>query len=103
MTFPKSVGQIELNFPFKPSSQAGQPASGPNGSGKTSVVGSLYPFGYGLSYTEFEYGNLEISPTQGHTQQEIQVDVDITNTGEIQRGRGGSAVCERPGQQRDGL
>ncbi len=81
VTFPKSVGQIELNFPFKPSSQAGQPASGPNGSGKTSVVGSLYPFGYGLSYTEFEYGNLVISPTQGHTQQKIQVDVDITNTG----------------------
>ena len=81
MTFPKSVGQIELNFPFKPGSQAGQPKTGPNGTGKTRVVGSLYPFGYGLSYTSFEYKNLQVIPQKQQTKGEITVAVDVTNTG----------------------
>ncbi|NWJ52481.1 MAG: glycoside hydrolase family 3 C-terminal domain-containing protein [Bacteroidetes bacterium] len=81
VTFPKSIGQIELNFPFKPGSQAGQPGDGPNGYGNTAVNGTLYPFGYGLSYTCFEYKNLVISPVQQFTQGEINVSVDVTNTG----------------------
>lgn len=81
VTFPKSLGQIELNFPFKPSSQAGQPGDGPNGYGKTAVYGALYPFGYGLSYTTFAYSNLMINPAQQKTQGDIHVSVDIKNTG----------------------
>jgi beta-glucosidase len=81
VTFPKSLGQIELNFPFKPGSHAGQPGDGPNGFGNTAVVGALYPFGYGLSYTTFEYKNLNINPTKQQTQGDIQVTVDIKNTG----------------------
>jgi beta-glucosidase len=81
VTFPKSVGQIELNFPFKPGSHARQSASGPNGSGNTAVEGALYPFGYGLSYTTFEYKNLKITPEKQQSQGEITVSVDITNTG----------------------
>lgn len=81
VTFPKTTGQIELNFPFKPASQAGQPGDGPNGYGNTSVVGALYPFGYGLSYTSFEYNNLKINPLQQGIQGQIKVSVDITNTG----------------------
>lgn len=50
VTFPKSIGQIEFNFPFKPGSQDGQYFAGPNGSGNTRVNGALYPFGHGLSY-----------------------------------------------------
>ena len=83
ITFPRSVGQLELNFPYKPSSQVGQPSSGPNGTGKTSVVGELYPFGYGLSYTEFDYKNLKITPETGRTQQQIAISVDVTNTGKV--------------------
>jgi len=83
MTFPKSVGQIEYNFPFKPASQAGQPGKGPNGGGKTLITGALYPFGYGLSYTTFEYSNLTITPQSQHQQGDIQVTVDVKNTGKL--------------------
>ncbi len=88
ITFPKTVGQIEFNFPFKPGSQA--PQGGKNGWGKTSVDGALYPFGYGLSYTSFEYSNLQVSPGSGHQQADVEVSVDVTNTGQ----RGGDDVVE---------
>jgi beta-glucosidase len=81
LTFPKSLGQIELNFPFKPGSHAGQSNEGPNGFGNTAVNGALYPFGFGLSYTTFAYSNLQINPTTQKTQGEINISVDITNTG----------------------
>jgi beta-glucosidase len=79
VTFPKTVGQIEFNFPFKPGSQAPQ---GKGAWGKTSVNGALYPFGYGLSYTTFAYSNLQVSPGKEHLQGDIQVSVDVTNTGQ---------------------
>ena len=81
VTFPKSVGQIELNFPFKPGSHGAQPHSGPNGSGATRVIGELYPFGFGLSYTTFAYSDLEVFPLQQHTQGEYAIKVNVTNTG----------------------
>ena len=78
VTFPKSIGQIEYNFPFKKGSHGRQPRNDdPNGTGKTRVQGALYPFGYGLSYTTFEYANLEIGKRgAGWT-----VSCDVTNTG----------------------
>ncbi|WEA01010.1 glycoside hydrolase family 3 N-terminal domain-containing protein [Mucilaginibacter sp. SJ] len=79
ITFPKTTGQLEYNFPFKPSSQAEQ--GGQNSWGKTSVKGALYPYGYGLSYTTFEYSNLQVSPEKGNSQGLIQISVDVTNTG----------------------
>ncbi|GGH02897.1 glycoside hydrolase family 3 N-terminal domain-containing protein [Mucilaginibacter phyllosphaerae] len=80
ITFPKTTGQIEFNFPFKPNSQAGQ--GGANSWGKTSVNGALYPFGYGLSYTKFEYSTLQVSPQKGQSQGDVTVTVDVTNTGQ---------------------
>jgi len=80
ITFPKTVGQIEFNFPFKPGSQA--PQGGANSWGNTSVNGALYPFGYGLSYTTFEYSNLQVSPESENAQGDIDVTVDVTNTGQ---------------------
>jgi len=81
VTFPKSAGQLELNFPFKPGSHANQPSTGNNGYGKTSVNGPLYPFGFGLSYTTFQYKNLHVSPKAQTPKGEIKVSVEITNTG----------------------
>ena len=81
VTFPKSVGQIELNFPFKPGSHAGQPGDGPNGFGKTNVYGALYPFGFGLSYTTFAYTNLVVTPEKQNATGNIAVSVNITNSG----------------------
>ena len=80
ITFPKTTGQIELNFPFKPSSQARQ--GGSNGWGKSSVDGALYPFGYGLSYTTFDYSNLKLLE-KIHKQADLEVSVDVTNTGKF--------------------
>jgi beta-glucosidase len=83
ITYPKTTGQIEFNFPFKPASQASQSTTeDPNGSGRTSVNGPLYPFGYGLSYTSFSYSNL-ILPETSPSQADIEVSVDVTNTGKM--------------------
>jgi beta-glucosidase len=82
ITFPKSIGQIEFNFPYKPGSHAGQSTtSDPNGFGKTHVNGALFPFGHGLSYTDFTYNNLRIQ--QPPTQYPVKVSVDITNSGKV--------------------
>ena len=81
VTFPKSVGQIELNFPFKKGSHGNQPKYGPNGSGRTRVIGALYPFGYGLSYTTYEYADLKVAAPQQGTQGEVKVSLNVTNTG----------------------
>jgi hypothetical protein len=42
-----------------------------------------YAFGYGLSYTTFEYGNLTVTPISASGDKPILVSVDVTNTGEI--------------------
>lgn len=83
VTFPKTTGQLEYNFPFKPASQAGQPGKGPNGRGKTRILGALYPFGHGLSYTTFEYSNLVITPETQRPQGTIEVSVQVKNTGKV--------------------
>ncbi|MDR0498841.1 MAG: glycoside hydrolase family 3 C-terminal domain-containing protein [Holophagales bacterium] len=83
VTFPRTIGQIEYNFPFKPGSHAGQPGREDpvNGFGNTRINGALYPFGHGLSYTTFEYSDLIVTPEQQRLQGEFTVACKVTNTG----------------------
>ena len=82
VTFPRSVGQIEFNFPAKPASQAGMgKGEDPNGAGNSLVTGALYPFGHGLSYTDFKYENLKVSPEQIRPGQEVEVSLEVKNSG----------------------
>lgn len=42
----------------------------------------LYPFGYGLSYTRFEYSNLRIEPAAVNAGSDVRVEVDVENVGD---------------------
>ncbi|MDR0864080.1 MAG: glycoside hydrolase family 3 C-terminal domain-containing protein [Candidatus Symbiothrix sp.] len=72
VTFPKTVGQIPFAFPFKPGSDT---------EGIVRVSGALYPFGYGLSYTTFEFSDLKIDKKAIRADEDIQVSVKVRNTG----------------------
>ena len=81
VTFPKTVGQIPFNFPCKPSSQIdGGKNPGPTGN-MSRINGALYPFGYGLSYTIFEYSDLDITPRVITPNESATVRLKVTNTG----------------------
>ena len=75
--FPKTTGQLELNFPTKPGANTEQ-----SGKNRLSVTGVLWPFGFGISYTEFKYANLHV--TGGTTSGNITVSFDVTNAGKRQ-------------------
>lgn len=81
VTFPKTVGQIPFNFPYKPSSQI-DGGKNPGLKGNMSRINeALYPFGYGLSYTTFEYSDLNISPKVITPNEQATVSLKVTNTG----------------------
>ena len=89
LTFPKTVGQVPLNFPFKRASQLPDAALRPE-EVKTLVNGPLYPFGYGISYTTYAYSNLAVTPTTSTPTGTINVSVDVQNTGS----RAGSEIVQ---------
>ncbi len=81
VTFPRTVGQIPFNFPFKPNSQIGGfSRPGPDGD-QTRINDALYDFGYGLSYTTFEYSDIELSSREILPDGKVDVSFSITNTG----------------------
>jgi beta-glucosidase len=55
-----------------------------------SDVKPLFPFGYGLSYTTFKYGNLDVTPASGDLSAPVTISFDVTNTGLV----AGSEVAE---------
>lgn len=82
VTFPKTVGQIPFNFPYKPASQVdGYDKPGTDGN-QSRINGALYDFGYGLSYTTFAYSDLELSSDMISPDDSVVVAFDVTNTGD---------------------
>ncbi len=73
MTFPRSVGQAPIFYGHMPSGGR----SHWKGDYVETSVKPLYPFGFGLSYTHFEFSNLRIEPVDGA----VMIQVDVTNTG----------------------
>ena len=88
VTFPRTVGEVPWNFPAMPSSQRQQDPK--NRERRTGVDGVIYPFGHGLSYTAFEYKNLDITPKQQKIGGNVKVTLNVMNTGK----RPGTAVVQ---------
>ncbi|MDD5149226.1 MAG: beta-glucosidase BglX [Flavobacterium sp.] len=85
MSFPRNVGQLPIYYNHK---NTGRPYLGLTDSEQkyksryTDVDNSpLYPFGFGLSYTTFEYSNFKISSHKIKFNEELKVSVDVKNTG----------------------
>lgn len=84
-TFPRSVGQVPIYYAHK---NTGRPLS--NKEGKFEKFRSnyldernepLFPFGFGLSYTTFDYSNLKISSDRMNFDGKLKVSVEVTNSG----------------------
>ncbi len=82
-TWPATAGQIPLNFPFKPWSQAGQASNGPHGIGQSRLVNPIYSFGHGLSYSNFTYSNLQIDNQLSTNSGELHIQFQVSNTGQF--------------------
>jgi len=81
ITVPRSVGQLPDYYYQKPSAKRGFLG--------TSIT-PLFPFGWGLSYTNFKYGNLRITPDAIGPEGTTTVSVDVTNSGKM----GGAEVVQ---------
>lgn len=84
-TFPRSIGQVPIYYSAK---NTGRPLGNKDGvfeKFKSNYIDErnepLFPFGYGLSYTTFEYSKLKVSSTKMSISETLKVTVDITNTG----------------------
>jgi beta-glucosidase len=82
-SFPVNVGQIPLYYNHKNTGRPTQPNSKFNSKYLDSPNDPLYPFGYGLSYTRFEYGDVKLSDTLLKGNDTLSVTVTLTNTGKL--------------------
>lgn len=81
MSFPRNVGQIPVYYNCK---NTGRPSHGDEkyASKYLDIPNDpLYPFGYGLSYTTFSYGDLSLSATSVRPHETLSVTIPVTNTG----------------------
>lgn len=85
ITFPRSVGQIPIYYSHF---NTGRPATNDEDRFYRSAYIDLsifpkFPFGYGLSYTTFQYSDLKLSKTKMKSNEQIDVSVTITNMGKF--------------------
>lgn len=86
MTFPRNVGQIPIYYNYK---NTGRPyeIDGPEQRFRSRYLdvsnAPLYPFGFGLSYTSFEYSDLKMNKKEFQFNENIEVNVTVTNTGKF--------------------
>lgn len=77
ITFPYSTGQIPIYYNHRQSARPHQ------GKYQDIPVTPLYDFGYGLSYTSFQYGELKTSSLRAKSEGKIVIEIPVTNTGEV--------------------
>jgi len=83
-SWPQNLGQIPIYYNIKSVSKPMDKWFQKFRSGYLDVSNDpLYPFGYGLSYTTFEYGEIILSDTIMHKGQDLTAYIDITNTGKV--------------------
>jgi beta-glucosidase len=82
-TFPLSVGQIPLYYNHKNTGRPLDPKNKFTSKYLDSSSDPLYPFGYGLSFTSFVYGELKISKNQLKGNEILTATVTLTNTGKF--------------------
>ena len=85
MTFPRAEGQIPIYYNHF---NTGRPSINEEKLYKSSYIDlpntPKFPFGYGLSYTTFNYSNLKLSKTKMSASETIEVTMNITNTGKYE-------------------
>jgi beta-glucosidase len=75
ITVPRSIGQYPFYYNFSATKEGARYIDMPGT--------PLYEFGFGLSYTTFEYSNLKILPKEINNRGEVEVSVDVKNTGTV--------------------
>ncbi|WKL47253.1 glycoside hydrolase family 3 N-terminal domain-containing protein [Flavobacterium pectinovorum] len=85
MTFPREVGQIPIYYNHF---STGRPAPNENSTGYVSSYIDLknspkFPFGYGLSYTKFNYSDLKLSSAKIKSNETIKVSFQLSNVGKV--------------------
>ena len=84
VSFPRAVGQEPLYYNQK---NTGRPSSEEHvtySAYTDEKKDALYPFGFGLSYTDFEYGDLSLSSEEMEAGGSIQASVELTNNGDVE-------------------
>jgi beta-glucosidase len=83
ISIPRHSGQLPIYYNYKPAKAYWMGQSWTRARGYADMPATpLYPFGYGLSYTQFGYSNLRIEPTEIHPGGEARVTLDVKNTGD---------------------
>ena len=84
MSFPRNIGQVPISYNHYSTGRFTNKDNNVFWSHYSDVEKTpLYPFGYGLSYTTFEYSNLKINKKTFSKGEKIEVSVDLKNTGKV--------------------